>query len=93
MDIETINGVEYLKLNEKYYKLTLCDIRDVNKSRAFHNRNEKQAEIRRMICFDYSKGMSKKDMSIKYNKSTTRINQILKKGCEMKEVQYGKQND
>lgn len=80
MNIEVINGVEYLKREGKYYKLTIVDTRDVMKSKSFEDKRLYEAEIRRMICYDfYTRRLSKKILSIKYSKSITRINQIIKK--------------
>ena len=81
MNIETINGVEYLKQNGKYYKLTICDVRQINKARVFEVKQRHDAETRRMINYEYNMGMSKKELAAKYCKSVNRINQILKKGC------------
>jgi len=81
-NIERVNGVDYVKINNCYYKLVLCDTRTVIKAKNFEKKTIRNKEIRRMICFDYNNGMSKQDLSIKYEKSKDRINQILKKGCE-----------
>lgn len=79
MIIETINGVEYLKMNGNYYKLCICDMRQIKKSIAFEKRNNKNELIRKMIAHDYESGICKNELTIKYKKSGTRINQILKK--------------
>lgn len=86
-NIERVNGVDYVKIDNCYYKLVLCDTRTVIKAKNFEKKTIRNKEIRRMICFDFNAGMSKKDISIKYNKSTARINQILnKEDKELKEV-------
>ena len=79
MNIERINGVDYVKINDKYYKLTIVDTRDVIKSKNFEQKTTRYKEIRRMIRFDFNAGMTKKDIGIKYKKSINRINQILNK--------------